>query len=191
MNNFENREAALALADKWFEAFHKSPRFAGLTDSQRRKASAITGFFAQHAFDYLGLTPDKWDEAAVGECLTEIFPRKVSAEPAFFEATAPVLIAFFTFLSETALLSEGLGLAQTAQTVQDEALAAVGDRSNWGPAKSFVMAALESGVDVRNADALRAFALEFNLRQMAHSAGPNRPAASAQHDFPRAPRSGR
>ena len=83
--------AILATVDAWSEAFAKSPEFARLSGSQRRKAGAITAFFAKYTYEYLAIAPSEWDCAAVEECCTEILPRKVSAEISFFEAIAPVL----------------------------------------------------------------------------------------------------
>src|SRR5713101_6145748 len=86
----ERLQSVLATVDRWYENFNKSQEFAKLDSSHQRKAGAITEFFAQYAYEHLGASPGEWDKAVVVECLTEILPRKVSAEPAFFEAMAPV-----------------------------------------------------------------------------------------------------
>ncbi len=161
--------AVLATADEWYEAFAKGPAFARLNDSHQRKAGAITEFFARYAYEYLGLSPRKWDRGAVVECCTEILPRKVSAEVSYFEAVAPVLSAFFSFLEDESLLPNGRALAKAAASLHDEIVANSEDRSNWGPAKHFVMAAQDAGVDIGDPVALQAFMLQFNLLQIARS----------------------
>ena len=161
--------AVLATVDAWFEAFAKSPEFARLSDSQRRKADAITEFFAKYTYEYLAIAPNEWDCAAVEECCTEILPRKVSAEISFFEAIAPVLSAFFTFLEDQSLLLNGRVLAEALEHLGDEIVTNAEDRSNWGPAKHFVMAAHEAGVDIRDPGALEAFMMKFNVRQAIRS----------------------
>jgi len=161
----EQSDAIIATVGGWFEAFAKSAEFARLSDSHQRKAGAITEFFARYTYEHLVLSPDEWDCAAVEECCTEILPRKVSAETSFFEAIAPVLSAFFTFLEDQSLLGNGRALAGALEDLGDEIVANAEDRGNWGPAKHFVMAAKEAGVDIREPGALEAFMFQFNLRQ--------------------------
>ena len=153
----EQLSAILATVDAWSGAFAKSPGFARLSDSQRRKAGAITEFFARYTYEYLAIAPGEWDCAAVEECCMEILPRKVSAETSFFEAIAPVLSAFFTFLQDQSLLRNGRALAEALEDLGDEIVANAEDRGNWGPAKHLVMTAHEAGVDIQDPDAFAAF----------------------------------
>lgn len=162
-------KVVLATVDEWYQCFAQSPAFARLSDSHQRKAGAITDFFAQYTYDYLGLPPREWDCEAVAECCAEILPRKVSAEPAFFEAIAPVLSAFFKFLAEQALVPNGRAFAHTVESLRDNILANSQDSSSWGPAKRFVMAAYDAGVDIENSAALQAFMAQFNQVQAARS----------------------
>ena len=179
--------AILKTVDAWSDAFAKSAEFARLSDSQQRKAGAIAEFFAKYTYEYLAISPCKWNCAAVEECCTEILPRKVSAETSFFEAIAPVLSAFFTFLEDQSLLGNGRALAEALKDLGDEIVANAEDRSNWGPAKHFVMAAQEAGVDIHEPGALEAFMLQFNLRQFARS----RSASARESSWPFAPAQGR
>lgn len=165
----EQFKAVLETIHAWFDAFAKSPEFARLRDSHQRKAGAITEFFARYAYEYLGVIPGEWDRRAVVECCTEILPRKVSAEPSFFEAVAPVLSAFFSFLEEHSLFSHGRSLSEAVEKLGDRIVANAEDRSSWGPAKHLVMAAHDAGVDIQDQAALTAFMLQFNLRQIARS----------------------
>ncbi|MBI4663696.1 MAG: SEC-C domain-containing protein [Verrucomicrobia bacterium] len=165
----EGLKTALATTETWYDAFAESPEFARLTDSQKRKAGAITEFFTSYTYQYLGSAPSDWDRGDVVECCTDILPRKVSAEPPFFEAIAPVLSAFFEFLASQSLLRNGRALAEVAACLNEQIVANAGDRSNWGPAKHFVMAAQEAGVDIQDAAALNAFMLQYNLERLARS----------------------
>jgi len=162
-------DAILATVGAWSDAFAQSPEFARLSDSQQRKAGAITEFFTKYTYEYLVLSPCEWDCAAVEECCTEILPRKVSAETSFFEAIAPVLSAFFTFLEDQSLLGNGRALAEALEDLGGEIVTNAEDRSKWGPAKHFVMAAHEAGVDIRDPGALEAIMLQFNLREAVRS----------------------
>jgi hypothetical protein len=72
----------------------------------------------------------------------------MSAELAFFQAVAPVLSAFFTFLAEKGLLSNARALAKIVAELDEEIVAASQDQRHWGPAKAFAMAAQKAGVDM-------------------------------------------
>jgi len=181
--------AVLATVDAWFEAFAKSPEFARLSDSQRRKADAITEFFAKYTYEYLAIAPNEWDCAAVEECCTEILPRKVSAEISFFEAIAPVLSAFFTFLQDQSLLANGRALAEALKDLADEIVANAEDRGNWGPAKHLVMAAHEAGVDILDPGAFEAFmqAARYSFASAMQSSWPFAPAQGPKQRESRTP----
>jgi hypothetical protein len=179
----EQLRAVLATVNDWCEAFAKSSEFARLSASQQRKTGAITEFFAKHTYEYLGLSPGEWDVDAVEECCTEVLPRKVSAERSFFEAIAPVLSAFFSFLEDQSLLRNGRALAEAVADMDDEIVTNAEDSGNWGPAKHFVMAAHKAGVDIQDPDALRAFMLQLNLQHFARwsFAGATRSSDSDPH----------
>ncbi|MDO8538842.1 MAG: SEC-C metal-binding domain-containing protein [Opitutaceae bacterium] len=160
----DGEKAAMAIADEWYEAFARSPAFARLTELQQRKAVAITEFFARYTYTHVGLSPREWDRSAVIECCTEILPRKISAEADFFAATAPVLSAFLAFLGEKGHLPNGRELSELVAELEDEIVARAEDRGNWGPSKTFVMAALDAGVDLKDEAAMNAFMLRYNMQ---------------------------
>ncbi len=180
----EQLDAIHARVGKWFDAFALSPGFERLSETQQGKAGSITNFFAEYSCTYQALAPEQWTPGSVVECCTEILPRKVSAEPDFFEAVAPVLSAFFSYLGDESLLPKGRTLAKAAADAHEDLVGAASDRRNWGPAKRFVMAAQEAGVDIQDADALKAFTIQSNLQQVGRSrasttAPPFWPAAQA------------
>ncbi len=156
----------------WFDEFVCSPQYLPLTEIQRDKAPDIVRFFAEYGFRYVGMGPEKWGRSGLTECCVEVLPRKVSAELAFFQAVAPVLSAFFTFLSEKSLLSNARALAETVADLGQEIVAASQDRRNWGPAKGFVMAAEQAGIDTCDQQAVHQFMAEYNLRLLAQRSTP-------------------
>lgn len=160
-------EAIHKQVGEWFDDFIKSPQYEPLTEIQRDKAAGIVRFFAEYGYRYIGMAPAGWDRSGVSECCVEILPRKVSAELTFFQAVAPVLSAFFTFLSEKALLPNGRALAETVAELDQEIVAASQDPRNWGPAKAFVMAAEEAGVNTCDRQAMDHFMAVYNLRLLA------------------------
>jgi hypothetical protein len=148
---------AHATVEDWFDAFMHSAAFDRLNASQQRRAGAITRYFTEYSYHDLGLSPGGWDSETVRECCTEILPRKVSAELSFFETVAPALSAFFLFLGEQSLHPAGNALADAVEDIADEVVSAARDRSRWGPAKRFVMAAYEAGVDINDTASINAF----------------------------------
>lgn len=128
----------------------------------------------------MGLSPRQWDGPAVVECCTEILPRKVSAEPDFFAAIAPVLSAFLAFLGESGHIPNGCKLSALAAGLEDDIADRARDRSTWGLAKSFAMAAHEAGVDVADEAAMQAFILRYNAGLAART----RSASAARNPWP-------
>ena len=109
----------------------------------------------------------QWSASTARECCLEILPRKVTAQIGYFDAVAPVLREFFAFLDENRLLPQAATLAKALTGLDQEIVAAASDRSSWGPAKSFMMAALDDGADVHNEEAVSRYMLQFNERLQA------------------------
>ena len=156
----------------WFDAFVGSPQYERLTEVQKDKAPGIVRFFAEYSFRYMGTAPERWNRDVLTECCVEILPRKVSAELAFFQAVAPVLSAFFDFLTVKNQLSKARELSTAVAELGGEIVAASQDERNWGPAKALIMAAEKAGVDTCDQKALSLFMVEHNLRQTRPDTGP-------------------
>jgi len=163
-NDEQELEAIHQQVDGWFDEFIKSPQYERLTEAQKDEAPGVIQLFVEYSFNYVGVAPAGWGRRQVIECCVEVLPRKVSGEPTFFQAVAPVLSAFFTFLAEKALLRNGEALAKTVAGLDQKIVAASQDTREWGPAKAFMMAAQQAGVDVRNQRALNRFMEEYNQR---------------------------
>jgi hypothetical protein len=148
----------------WFDEFIKSPQYERLTETQRNEAPEVIRLFVEYSYNYVGVAPGRWGRRQVIECCVEVLPRKVSGELTFFQAVAPVLSAFFRFLAEKSLLRNGDALADTVAGLDREIVAASQDTGNWGPAKAFMMAAQQAGVDVSDQHALNQFMEEYNQR---------------------------
>ena len=159
----------------WFDGFVNSPQYEPLTETQKNKAPGIVRCFAEYSFRYIGMAPEKWNPGGLTECCVEILPGKMSAELAFFQAVAPVLSAFFTFLAEKGLLSNARALAKIVAELDEEIVAASQDQRHWGPAKAFAMAAQEAGVDMCDQKAMHQFMALYNLQLLARQ----RPAPQA------------
>jgi hypothetical protein len=151
----------------WFDGFVNSPQYELLPETQKNKAPDIVRCFAEYSFRHIGMAPEKWNPGGLTECCVEILPGKMTAELAFFQAEAPVLSAFFTFLAEKGLLSNGRALAKIVAELDEEIVAASQDQRNWGPAKAFAMAAQKAGVDMCDQKAMHQFMALYNLQLLA------------------------
>ena len=194
-DEFSERELAAILArvDGWYQAFARTPEFAGLSVPHQQEAESVLELFARYNYEHLGLSPDDWDRGAVVECCTEILPRKVSAGPVFFEAMGPVLGRFFRFLQAQSMLSGAGRLAKAVEELGDEIATNAEAPGSWGPAKHLAMAALEAGVDFQDPKSLNDFMSRYNDQLIARgrpaiarssSGSPPRTLPEAKPPFP-------
>jgi hypothetical protein len=172
-------EPCLGKVDGWMEEFERSPHFERLSGMEQDESRAVIRFFTEYSCSYLGVTPETWDRRSVVEGCVSILPRKVTAEIGYFQAVAPVLSAFFSFLAEKGCLPNGRALAETVAGLGDRIVAAAEDPRNWGMAKSLGMKALAEGVDLTNPRALDAFMVKTNLEILGRRSAPTRPASEA------------
>ncbi len=158
-------ELTSASLNLWREQFANSPTFSNLNAVEQNCAAAIIESFAQCAFRYLNASPQSWNTEIVRECCSEILPRKIAKGAWFFESVEPVLTRFFTFLGDNGLLPQGRSLAEA---VENANLAAIINSENpvrWGPAKSFMMAAREAGVDLREPEGVVFWCNQLNAQR--------------------------
>ena len=109
-----------------------------------------------------------WRTRDVGEFLLEWCPRKLSVSQADCLSIPGSLVTLIAFLDAQGLLRSGsssvAALAEAAARVTEEFVAAMGDASNFGLAKSLFSAASADGVDLGDPDGLQTWIAEFNAR---------------------------
>ena len=110
----------------------------------------------------------RWTAADVVEFLLEWCPRKLSMPPAECANIPTSLAAFAAFLDDHHLLNPGssplMDLVATAAELTDRFVAAMGDESNFGLAKSLFASAEADGVDMADPEAMQDWIAEFNRR---------------------------
>lgn len=110
----------------------------------------------------------RWHAGDVGEFLWDWCPRKLSVSQADSASIPGALVALATFLDAEDLLAPGSSsaadLAGAVAQVTDEFVAAMGDASKFGLAKSLFGAAEADGVDLTDPDRLQEWISEFNAR---------------------------
>ena len=153
----------------WTVAFSESTYFEELTEEQKRESECIILSFTDYMYTHHGLSPEEWDDedGELEECCLYTLPRKMTADKSYFRSIAPVLSAFFSFVKGQGLLRNAATLATRVKELDREIVKNACDPRNWGPAKSFMMAAKDAGVDTTNIEALNKFLPFYNLQQLA------------------------
>ena len=108
--------------------------------------------------------PLRWSPVVVEIFMTSWLARKVTREPAFFQRVPGVLRDWVKYAGRrrcvpSAPLREAVA---AVDEYRQEMLDAVDDPLAWGPAKTFAVAALDSGVDLTDRDEVERFIQRYN-----------------------------
>lgn len=157
------RTALLERFEAWLSDHHRLT-----TPAEAATTAGDAGLALDWKWGYAGGDLSRWTTADLGEFLMEWCPRKLSVSPEE-SATIPVSVAaFLAFLGDEKLLSRGSSavdeLIRETVDLTDEFVAAMGDPSNFGMAKSLFAAAATDGVDLSDPDQMQAWMEEFNAR---------------------------
>lgn len=138
------REELGQLADE----FAESPLMEKLSIEKQEHAGFIGDNFVHYAVGYIGESPKEWDAATIKEVCLHYVPGKVSMESVFFEHYAEVLILFFQFLKDKGILTDIDTLQSATKAIAKKIPQKAADPRNWHMAKSMMMPAVESGLDL-------------------------------------------
>jgi hypothetical protein len=158
----EEEEWARAVAEELANEFEDSSFAQSIEGIPPGEAAEKVAYFLLRGWEYAALDPAKLDLRTLREALYEWTPRKVSAEPEYFEKLPLALSAFFRFLNETGRLPNAkpfLALAKEARTRLPRLAA---DPRNWGMAKSLFMAGRAAGFDMTTEKGMRMFRAAYN-----------------------------
>jgi len=156
------------ITDKWIRHFKRSSLFKEMTKEEQENTDFVISVFSDYMFNYQGEIPTDWSAFAVKHVCLYTFPQKVSAEKKVFIAAGGILPKFFEFLASRNYLDNAEDLKETALEVKHEIVENSQDRSSWGPAKTFMMGAIEAGVDMDNQAELDAYLRSQQNKQMQH-----------------------
>jgi len=162
----ETMENIDAMLEPWYNDFVKSSVFNKLTERAKGNSGFIIPIFGDYMYNYESETPKQWSGASVEYVLSSLFPRKISADHDTYEDVEPVLTAFFSFLSDSNHIKNAAALTKAVKKASPVMLREATDSSNWGIAKSFMMGALESGVDVEDKQAMDNYMMQYNTNIM-------------------------
>jgi hypothetical protein len=147
--------------DELMEIFTESPEAQPIIETAGRVGWAAT--MMQYSLDYLGTTPPEMSLSDFDEVVFELFPRKVSVETERAPEIVAELRAFWQFLHRHHALPTA---DRILESLDDDAVVrlreALGNPSNWGMAKSFVMKGTEAGFDMTTQRGCEEFMLAYN-----------------------------
>jgi len=151
--------------ETWIKIFNASKYFKELTEEQQQESEFIISIFAENMYSYIGLTPRQWNESGLVECCLDVLPRKVTADDSFYRSIAPVLYVFFKFLGEKKLIRKASNIAKKIKEIEPQIMKNASDSSRWGFAKSMLMGARKSGVNLENENEVNRFIFLNNLKK--------------------------
>jgi hypothetical protein len=87
----EQFERCRKIVSDWWSEFTKSAFYRHLSADHQDRGLNIVTAFSDFMYNYTGYMPPKWTDSGLYEVVTDIMPRKITADEPFFSAIAPVL----------------------------------------------------------------------------------------------------
>lgn len=150
-------EAYFELKDEWVDEFLKSSYCKPLTDSQQGDASFVASTFMEFMFNYEYVFPGGWTPANVSSVCLEVVPRKITSEMETFETYGDFLVLYLQFLGSVNYISNSLSLIRKVEKIKSKIPIEAKNPNNWGMAKSLMISAQESGVNLSSEEELEKF----------------------------------
>ena len=147
---------------KWFKVFVESKYFENLSEDEKMEADFAIDVFAEYMYNYIGQNPCIWNIYGLRECCVDVLPRKVTARKEFSTALPKVLKQFFLFLDENEFIKNGKSLAEEVINLEGDIIKAMNNSSKWGLAKTFMMNAMNEGVDISDQEELNKYISNYN-----------------------------
>jgi hypothetical protein len=152
------------------DEFAASPEAKPWLDAGRQLGYA--GMMMEYGLNYPGVTPAKMSLADFNEVVFNLFPRKVSTEAEEAPAIIEELAAFWQFIERQYGLRNAAQIRATLNASAVERLRKkLADPSNFGMAKSLVMAGWKAGFDMTTQEGTQQFMEVYN-RQLQGGVGP-------------------
>lgn len=148
--------------DALLDEFCASPEAAGLSGCP--DLAAVAHDILSFTCDYLDGRPLRWSPTVVEVFLADWFPRKISAGRDYFAQVPQVTKSWIRFAGRIRHI-DGRHVAETLTAVDrwtPELLGGADDPATWGPAKAFVMAAQQAGVDITDQRAVDEYMEVYN-----------------------------
>lgn len=153
------------LIRKWTRHFQRSQYYSNMDKVDRLNSDFVIEAFSNHMYDYEGKSPKKWNVRAAKEVFLNWAPNKISADKEVFESYGIVLLNFFKFLDQRKYLNT-TSLQKIIINLKDEIVTRSQDSSQWGMAKSFIMGAKNSGVNLDDKKAMDKFLFKQQIKAL-------------------------
>jgi hypothetical protein len=160
----ERPDLSLAERDQLRDEFLSSPEGAGFpSDSEEAYAVSLAIDFCA---DYVDGRPLRWSPEVVEFFMADWIPRKVLGDAALFDCLPTALDAWVRFAGRKSNLPEWAITATREQIsrCRETMVRRSEDPAVAGPAKEFMVAAQDAGVDLEDRDALNTFIAGWNAR---------------------------
>lgn len=123
------------------------------------------GTFIEFAYLYAESTLPEMTKRDAQFVMEEILPRKLTLmDPEEANNAIPELIAFWTFIKDEYRLRSAGAIAKYLQSINGKFKAWVNDPARGGIAKNFMMAGMNSGIDMSSEAGIKEFQAIYNQR---------------------------
>ena len=146
----------------WCNDFSETDFFNKLPKSHQDQAWFVTSVFAENMYNYHLQTPKEWTDFALQEVITDLFPRKISADENMFKAVEAVLNAFLQYIGEKKYIKNSSELIEMLKKSAPIMLKKSKNADNWGFAKQFAMSMLQNDIDIQDSAAVNNFMVSYN-----------------------------
>lgn len=153
------------LIKKYIKDFSISPEFISLPNHLKAEATQDVETFLEFLFNYELDDLKEIKPQNIKTVLTQIFPRKISAEPEELRNFIPVLVNFFESLKVKGVVKDTPALIKAVKDSEEEMLKNAKNPEYFGMAKSLVMQMKKDGVDFEDKEAVDRWIFNYNQRQ--------------------------
>lgn len=151
------------LNRKWARHFLRSNFYSEMNAIEREKSDFILETFSDYMYNYEGKEPKDWNVQALKEVCLNWVPNKITAEKELFQAYGEVLIKFFEFLDSRKYLKTK-SFQEFVKKIKNQIVENSQNNSNWGMAKSFMMGAQQSGINLDNKEQMDLYLMQQQLK---------------------------
>jgi len=164
MKNYSDKvfEQIQNQVNNWCNAFSETDYFKKMPEDISDEAWFVTSVFSEQMYNYHLQKPTEWTGGALQGVITDLFPRKISADENMFNAVEPILESFFRYLGNMKHIKNSDALINELKKSTPMMLEKSRNSAAWGPAKQFAMAAMRNDVDFQDEKAMNKFMNAYN-----------------------------
>lgn len=147
-------EDILDVTNRWVDEFTESAMFDALEAELKEDTAMAARSFVEHIYNHEFASPEEWTPSNVKSVCLEIIPYSVTAELKFFERYGKALIEFLKFLGEKKYIDNSVEIIVAVEQIKKQIPIEANNPDNWGNTKRMMMAIKESGIDLKDREAI-------------------------------------